>query len=279
MYHVGSTEGGKVMSIVMMASFCSDEEALAAVAAGRRIKIVRDYPGHEEGIRHGAGCPYHGKRQGEDKEFTPECVQHADRYGDRCVRFGPLYMETTYEGAVLDTGEMNYHDDSDFYAVVWDEVAGTVRRIEYASTRGWTYPNGAVVDATPETREKACAYLRRMGLEAWKIANEARAKKPDIDKVVRVTSGKHRGKEGVVFYRQDRRSRYGTWSYGFRLGITMDGIKTGRLYSNVVWVDEDKVEVVDWERYLRPVEEGERYADERANNPRSATAVPGMAFL
>ena len=37
------------------------------------------------------------------------------------------YHEVSYEGAVLSTGEVNGYDDSDFYAVVWDEASGSIK--------------------------------------------------------------------------------------------------------------------------------------------------------
>jgi hypothetical protein len=59
-----------------------------------------------------------------------------------------------YIGAVLATRERNYYDDSDFYAVVWDEEDQCVKQVEYATTR---FGGGGVacVDATPEVIEKA----------------------------------------------------------------------------------------------------------------------------
>lgn len=101
-----------------------------------------------------------------------------------------IYLETTYAGCVLSIGEHNHYDDSDFYAIVWDTVAGKTQKIEYATTRGWTYPNNAKVDATPEV---IAAY------EAWNEANRIkavaeyeaeRAKMPLIGATVRVVAGR-----------------------------------------------------------------------------------------
>ena len=77
-------------------------------------------------------------------------------------------IETTYEGAVLSTGERNFRDDSDFYAKVWDETTGTVKTVEYATTRGWTYANSADVDATPEVRAKAARFFTILTLASLK---------------------------------------------------------------------------------------------------------------
>lgn len=61
---------------------------------------------------------------------------------------------TIYEGAVLADREYNGYDDSDFYAIVWDEEQQCCRRIEYATTR---YSSGGScrVDATEDIRAKA----------------------------------------------------------------------------------------------------------------------------
>jgi hypothetical protein len=102
----------------------------------------------------------------------------------------------SWTGCVLWTGEHNWHDDSDFYAVVWDEEAGQTREIEYASTRGWTYHNYAVVDASDEVQAKATAYLAKIRAE-----NEAfrRAQEAKIPKVRSLTTrGKNKGVVGLV---------------------------------------------------------------------------------
>lgn len=130
-------------------------------ASAPNVEIVRNYPGHEEGlIRHGAACPLRGKHD-VSGVHGPDCVRRSGTYGvdrdgnkrdydDFCGEpFGPLYMETSYEGKVVATGERNMHDDSDFWCVVIEDD-GSYRKFNYASTRGWSYPNGAWVDASPE---------------------------------------------------------------------------------------------------------------------------------
>ena len=44
---------------------------------------------------------------------------------------------------------------SDFYAVVW--TGERLTSVEYATTRGWTYANGATIDATDEVKAAAAA--------------------------------------------------------------------------------------------------------------------------
>lgn len=72
----------------------------------------------------------------------------------------PIYTHTWAVGMVVYTGEYNGHDDSDFYAIYYDEKEDTFKRCEYATTRFWSYPNSASVDATPEIQEKYVAYKR-----------------------------------------------------------------------------------------------------------------------
>lgn len=65
-----------------------------------------------------------------------------------------------YEGCVLCTRERNGPDDSDFYAVVWDEQEQGLKAIEYATTR-FASTGSARVDATPEVIVKAETWLRK----------------------------------------------------------------------------------------------------------------------
>jgi len=141
-----------------------------------------------------------------------------------------IWMVETHQGLVLATGEYNGYDDSDFYAVVWNEAAGHTERVTYASTRGWTYPNGAAVDATDEVKAKyaaRCATItaelraRNAAAEAAKPAKGRRAR------TVRNVKGKNAieaGVTGTVFWvGQDS---YGKSYYGaapkMRVGFKAD---------------------------------------------------------
>lgn len=96
----------------------------------------------------------------------------------------------SYHGKVLYTGERNYYDDSDFYALVWDDELGKVKEIGYATTRGWTYANYATIDATPDVIEKANAYYESLALERLKNAAAADARTPKVGKEVKVIAGR-----------------------------------------------------------------------------------------
>lgn len=152
------------------------------------------------------------------------------------------YSVVTYKGAVLNTGEYNGYDDSDFYADVWDDEAGVVKRITYATTRGWTYLNGASVDATPEVREKAAKFYAKRNLTARleRAADDART--PGKGKRVKVIKGRKVpiGTEGTVFWvGPDHYSRHGA----LRLGLKDDAGATH-------WTAASNVEVIAPEEFL-----------------------------
>lgn len=60
---------------------------------------------------------------------------------------------TFAKGRVVDTYERNGRDDSDFYAV-YKADDGSFKEIMYATTRGYTYDNGASIDCTVELRNE-----------------------------------------------------------------------------------------------------------------------------
>ena len=84
------------------------------------------------------------------------------------------YVGEFYQGLVLEKGEHNYWDDSDFYALYWSEKEQKPVECEYASTR--YYGGGsATVDATPEIVEKYNAWkVREKRMERNKKLQEAR---------------------------------------------------------------------------------------------------------
>ena len=85
---------------------------------------------------------------------------------ERNIRNSIYYMVTEHVGRVLYTGEMNGYDDSDFYAMVWDDDRNEPRRVMYATTRRWTYPNSAVVDAPPDLMAKYADWQERIKEQA-----------------------------------------------------------------------------------------------------------------
>lgn len=161
-------------------------------------------------------------------------------------------FEVSYEGAVITTRERNYHDDSDFYAIVWDEAAGVVKSVDYATTRAWTYGNSATADITPENEAKAHAYLATLAFGALKAADEAAAATPAKGKWVKVVRGRKvpKGTEGtVIWYGAGKAYSWYDAKYGppKRVGLkTADG--------TVHWTAASNVEVLDPASYRTPEE-------------------------
>jgi len=185
-------------------------------------------------------------------------------------RNGDADYEIAYEGAVLQTFERNGYDDSDFYAIVYDAEADAIRHIQYATTRGWTYPNYATVDATPEVLDKARAAMRRSDVSMKIIEAEWAAKVHAKGKRVSVIgngadSDRPRrwkgevieaGSEGETFWMgvDSYRTPMYAAKYGhtlmYRLGVLLDD---GRK----VFGPDDAFEIVDPDQYVPTREEVE----------------------
>lgn len=96
--------------------------------------------------------------------------------------YGPfaLYLWEEYKGLCLEDREMNYHDDSDFYMIVWDPETKSPRRIMFATTRGWSYPSyGSYVDATPEVVAEYQAHCKAALAQLAEIAEFERRARED----------------------------------------------------------------------------------------------------
>jgi hypothetical protein len=172
----------------------------------------------------------------------------------------------SYEGAVLAKFERNGYDDSDFVAIVWDAENKALRHITYASTRGWTYHNGASVDATPAVLVDAALHLAEL-IEARMLAAKAtRLHDPLVTgRVVRSTTtrGKNVGVTGTVAWIGPNRYAYGaTGAAALRVGVKVVGEERLR------YLDGDRVALVDTPAVveLTPEEKGEavRMAHHRA---------------
>lgn len=99
-----------------------------------------------------------------------------------------------FKGAVLDIGEENFYDDSDFYAVVWD--GEKVRRISDGTTR-FSAPTVCRADATPEVQQAAEDWLATVYYpKLVRAAAEAEAKRVRVGSVVTVVAGRKLPKGG-----------------------------------------------------------------------------------
>jgi hypothetical protein len=147
-----------------------------------------------------------------------------------------LVMVQKYHGKVIREYERNYRDDSDFYAVVWDEEKEEPRHIQWATTRAWTYACGCTIDATPEVIEKYNAWCKRRD-HAWSEYRKKEKKYiPAKGKTIRATTrrGKAVGKQGVV-----------TW-----VGASLYGGMSARFYTDsgeATFVSTDSIEILDEE--------------------------------
>lgn len=164
-----------------------------------------------------------------------------------------LYMKESYKGLVLSTGEHNYYDDSDFYALVWDAEKVCPVEIGYATTRAWTYPNSATVDKTPEIWAAYMAYLDAELAKKAKAVAELEAKRVAVGKVVKVVKGRKvaLGTVGKVFWMKEMdftpryRNGWKTQPDTVKIGIALSDDRDGRgRYSDVAWTYAANVEVL-----------------------------------
>lgn len=157
---------------------------------------------------------------------------------------GPCVDPTvTFTGAVLQKWEENHHDDSDFVAAVWDAEQATIRTVQYASTRGWTYHNGATIDATPEVIEAARMWATERWVETLTARAEHEASMPTKGKLVRslTTRGKHVGLSGRVMWHGEDSYRSTRWLKAYRVGIKVEG------QEKLSYMSADRVEVIERE--------------------------------
>lgn len=111
------------------------------------------------------------------------------------------YAVEQYRGRVLSTGERNGYHDSDFTARIANPDGSTFETV-YATTRGWTYFNGAQVDAPPAlvalVEERAAAARKAAAAaRAVKVA-ELESRMPAVGKTVKVKSRRSKIPFGTV---------------------------------------------------------------------------------
>jgi hypothetical protein len=114
-----------------------------------------------------------------------------------------LVMLESHVGLVLGTFERNGYSDSDFIAIVWNPEKGCIEQIEYATTRGWSYPNRATIDATPEVRAAALAWQQKRRDEERAEHLRLAAQAPEFGRwvVIDTVRGKvkaHHGQRGEI---------------------------------------------------------------------------------
>tara|TARA_Y100001934_G_scaffold128993_1_gene156556 strand:- start:241 stop:873 length:633 start_codon:yes stop_codon:yes gene_type:complete len=204
--------------------------------------------------------------------------------------FTPVYSDTrdgghaeiletkeTYVGKVLETYEENGRDDSDFYAVVWDDETNCLRHKLYATTRFYSNGYGAKIDATEEVVAKATAERKERFLQSEIEKDEEKAKTVAKGKKVEVVSGrKNRGAIGEVFWvgNPEKFSYYSKEhrSVGIKLNDERDD--NGK-FKNVVFAYDYNCGVINYESYLTDAKHLEEIATNKANSYSYSYPVPG----
>jgi hypothetical protein len=158
-------------------------------------------------------------REAYDPAEDPRChLGTTSVYGNKEV---PQWYRTTYEGAVIATGEINQRDDSDFYAVVWD--GEKLQRVTYDTTR-FAGGGSAIVDVTPENFKAVQEYTARL-ISAARIRKDIeQSKEVKIGRQAIVARGTNRqkakpGTVGEVLDIDVRKSLYGTWTQSVRVQL------------------------------------------------------------
>lgn len=151
--------------------------------------------------------------------------------------------DVRYEGCVIGTYEHNGYEDSDFYAICWDDKKQAVVDVEYDTTRcgGGGY---AEIDATDEVLQKVYRYYRKLGRSLFdNRTNIEQAKAFGKGDTVVVIRGRKipKGTVGKVFWIGDC---YNQFSYRTekRVGIEVDG---QRMFLPAEYVERD-----NWQAHL-----------------------------
>lgn len=148
-----------------------------------------------------------------------------------------------YAGCVLRTYEKNGYDDSDWYAVCWDQGKKAVVDVKYDTTRagGGGY---AIVDATDDVIRLAYRYYWNLGRSFFDTrSNPDEAKKIRVGDTVKAVRGRKvkKGSEGTVFWVGTRKNIY-AYRIEDRVGVEIDGER--------VFLPAEYVEVIGWEQRL-----------------------------
>jgi hypothetical protein len=179
-----------------------------------------------------------------------------------------IETKETYVGRVLETYEENGYNDSDFYAIVWDDETNSLIHKQFATTRFYSNGYGATIDATPEIIEKATAERKNRFLKSAIEADEETAKTVAKGKMVEINRGrKNRGIIGEVFWvgNPDKFSYYAKEhrSVGIKLDDERDD--NGK-FKNIVFAYDYNCDVINFESQLTDTKELEEIATNKANS-------------
>tara|TARA_B100001057_G_scaffold279643_1_gene280006 strand:- start:426 stop:1046 length:621 start_codon:yes stop_codon:yes gene_type:complete len=179
-----------------------------------------------------------------------------------------IETKETYVGRVLETYEENGYNDSDFYAIVWDDETESILHKQFATTRFYSNGYGAKIDATPEIIEKATAERKTRFLKSAIEKDAETAKTVAKGKMVEINRGrKNRGIIGEVFWvgSPDKFSYYAKEhrSVGIKLDDERDD--NGK-FKNIVFAYDYNCDVINFESHLTDTKELEETATNKANS-------------
>jgi len=179
-----------------------------------------------------------------------------------------IETKETYVGRVLETYEENGYNDSDFYAIVWDDETNSLIHKQFATTRFYSNGYGAKIDATPEIVEKATAERKNRFLKSAIENDEEKAKTITKGKMIEINRGrKNRGIIGEVFWvgNPDKFSYYAKEhrSVGIKLDDERDD--NGK-FKNIVFAYDYNCDVINFESHLTDTKELEETATNKANS-------------
>ena len=196
--------------------------------------------------------------------------------GERDMEHKLAYAATnhfveTWAGCVLQLGEHNHYDDSDFYAIVWDAAEGKPREVEYATTRGWTYWNNASVDATSEVLAAYAAYKAKRAAEARERREAWEAVQPYAGRTVKVIKTcRSKGVKipvgtvaEVKWYGEDKLNRNQLLDPKYRIGIDLDDKRVFLAADNVELVTDEVITLDEARQAIEAATDPKRLANAR----------------
>ena len=179
-----------------------------------------------------------------------------------------IETKETYVGRVLETYEENGYNDSDFYAIVWDDETNSLIHKQFATTRFYSNGYGAKIDATPEIIEKATAERKARFLKSAIEADEEKAKSIAKGKMVEINRGrKNRGIIGEVFW-VGNPEKFSYYAKEHRsVGIKLDDERDDNgKFKNIVFAYDYNCDVINFESQLTDTKELEEIATNKANS-------------
>ena len=179
-----------------------------------------------------------------------------------------IETKETYVGRVLETYEENGYNDSDFYAVVWDDETNSLIHTQFATTRFYSNGYGAKIDATPEIVEKATAERKNRFLKSAIENDEEKAKTITKGKMVEINRGrKNRGIIGEVFW-VGNPEKFSYYAKEHRsVGIKLDDERDDNgKFKNIVFAYDYNCDVINFESHLTDTKELEEIATNKAKS-------------